>query len=104
MVSHAVPLSKRSRGSRINVGVGAIAGLLLGGVFTDLVTWIWCFYFNLPVGCATVVSIILFFYPPKEHALMQTSFLYRKLELDLPGDALLLTTIMRFLALQLTEQ
>jgi len=35
---------------------------------------------------------------------MQTSFLYRKLELDLPGDALLLTTIMRFLALQLTEQ
>jgi len=86
-------------------GIGATAGPLLGGVFTDLVTWRWCFYFNLPVGCATVVSMVLFSNPPKQHALVGTSFLYPVLELDLAGNALLLSaSIMPFLALQFTQQ
>jgi EmrB/QacA subfamily drug resistance transporter len=31
-------------------GFGAAAGVLLGGVFTDLLSWEWIFYVNLPVG------------------------------------------------------
>lgn len=86
-------------------GVGATVGPLLGGVFTDLVTWRWCFYFNLPVGGATLASMVLYFRPPQEHALEQKSFMYRVGELDLVGNVILLgASIMLFLALQYTEQ
>ena len=47
----------------------------------------------------------LFFKPPKKHAMMDKSFFYRVMELDLVGNAILLgTAIMLFLALQFTEQ
>jgi MFS family permease len=86
-------------------GVGATAGPLLGGVFTDLVTWRWCFYFNLPVGGVTLFAMVLFFRPPKNHALSQKSILYRIGELDLIGNGILLAaSIMLFLALQYTEK
>ena len=31
-------------------GFGAAAGVLLGGVFTDVLSWEWIFFINLPVG------------------------------------------------------
>jgi EmrB/QacA subfamily drug resistance transporter len=31
-------------------GFGAAAGVLLGGIFTDLLSWEWIFFLNLPVG------------------------------------------------------
>jgi EmrB/QacA subfamily drug resistance transporter len=31
---------------------GAVAGVLLGGVLTDLLSWEWIFYVNIPVGIA----------------------------------------------------
>ncbi|WP_405729055.1 MFS transporter [Streptomyces sp. NBC_00028] len=33
-------------------GLSAVAGPLLGGWFTDTVSWRWCFWLNLPVGAA----------------------------------------------------
>jgi EmrB/QacA subfamily drug resistance transporter len=33
-------------------GFGAAAGVLLGGIFTDLLSWEWIFFLNLPVGVA----------------------------------------------------
>ena len=35
---------------------GAAVGLLLGGVLTDLASWRWVFFVNVPVGIATVVA------------------------------------------------
>jgi EmrB/QacA subfamily drug resistance transporter len=35
---------------------GAAIGLLMGGVLTDLLSWEWCFFVNVPVGIATVVA------------------------------------------------
>ncbi|RIJ76807.1 DHA2 family efflux MFS transporter permease subunit [Nakamurella silvestris] len=36
-------------------GVCAIGGPLLGGFFTDHLTWEWCFWINIPVGIAAFV-------------------------------------------------
>jgi EmrB/QacA subfamily drug resistance transporter len=33
-------------------GVGAAAGVLLGGILTDLLSWEWIFFVNVPVGIA----------------------------------------------------
>jgi hypothetical protein len=49
--------------------------------------------------------MVLFFHPPKNHALAKKSILYRIGELDLIGNVILLAaSIMLFLALQSTEQ
>jgi EmrB/QacA subfamily drug resistance transporter len=34
---------------------GAVAGVLLGGVLTDLLSWEWIFYLNAPVGIAAFI-------------------------------------------------
>ena len=36
-------------------GVGAAAGVLLGGILTDLLSWSWIFFVNVPVGVAALV-------------------------------------------------
>jgi EmrB/QacA subfamily drug resistance transporter len=35
-------------------GFGAAAGVLLGGILTDLLSWEWIFYVNVPVGLAAL--------------------------------------------------
>src|SRR5436190_1851318 len=39
---------------------GAAVGLLLGGVLTDLLSWEWCFFVNVPVGVAAIFAALRF--------------------------------------------
>ncbi|KAL1999513.1 hypothetical protein VTN02DRAFT_4422 [Thermoascus thermophilus] len=107
VVAHSVPLQKRpvyTAAVGMMFGVGAAVGPLLGGVFTGLATWRWCFYFNLPVGSVTLAVIALCFKPSK-FASQNRPFFQRILQLDLIGNALLLGAfVMLFLALEFNGQ
>ncbi len=37
---------------------GAAFGLLLGGILTDLISWRWCFFVNVPVGIGAVAMAL----------------------------------------------
>src|SRR3954449_11154763 len=60
-------------------GFGAAAGVLLGGILTDLLSWEWIFFVNVPVGIAAVVLAPL---------LLDESRDTRVHEFDLPGAVL----------------
>ncbi|KAK4500045.1 hypothetical protein PRZ48_008231 [Zasmidium cellare] len=64
ILSKAVPLEKRPAYMGLIGGVyglSSVAGPLMGGAFTDKVTWRLCFYINLPFGLISVVFIAIFY-------------------------------------------
>jgi MFS family permease len=75
IVAHTVPLRQRPTYTGMigaMYGVASVAGPLMGGAFTDKLTWRWCFYINLPFGFVTALFIIFFFSSPK-HAKKSTA-------------------------------
>lgn len=110
IVANTVPLRQRPTYTGVigsMYGIASVAGPLMGGVFTDRLTWRWCFYINLPIGAVTVLFITFFFHPTSKASgntqkLGDLTIMERIKLFDIVGTSIFLPTIVcLLLALQL---
>lgn len=105
LIATSVPLAQRPTFNGLIggvYGISSVVGPLLGGAFTDKVSWRWCFYINLPIG-GLAIAVILFFFKPIPRRRGVTSLGWKELaeQFDIVGTIFFLPGVVcLLLALQ----
>ncbi|RMD39279.1 hypothetical protein DV735_g5851, partial [Chaetothyriales sp. CBS 134920] len=101
IISAMLPPRAQAQFMGVNMGLGQLGlalGPIIGGLFTEYVSWRWCFYINLPVGGVVATLLLLFRIPEPKTKLPARQVLGSAIKsLDLPGFILIGPAAIMFL-------
>ncbi|KAF2171276.1 hypothetical protein M409DRAFT_63625 [Zasmidium cellare ATCC 36951] len=103
IIGYSVPLRRRALYIALlssMFGISSVVGPILGGAFTDKISWRWCFWINLPFGAVSIAVVFFFFTnPPRRYTNMTVKEKIK--QIDIAGAFLLICAIVcLLLALQ----
>ncbi|KAL2915075.1 hypothetical protein HK105_205399 [Polyrhizophydium stewartii] len=96
IISDLVPLKDRAKYQGLIAacfGLASVAGPLLGGLFTDKLSWRWNFYINGPLGAVTIVVAMFILKLPHTGGDWRESFA----RVDFLGTTVLVAGVITFL-------